>query len=122
MAISTLQCNANEDLYLVDGRNLGILTGQDAVVQSVRQRCKMRLGENQFNTQEGVDYFGSIFSPQPNIDAAFVSIQNAILSTPDVLSVESLSINVSGGVFSYTANITTIYSTNVTVADEIPAT
>jgi hypothetical protein len=122
MAISTLQCNDNEDLYLPDGRNLMLLTGQDAVVQSVRQRCKMRLGENQFNTQEGVDYFGSIFSPQPNLDNAFVSLSNAILSTPDVLSIESLTINVSDGVFNYVANITTIYSSNVEVSGAVSAT
>jgi hypothetical protein len=109
MAISTLQCNANEDLYLPDGRNLAILTGQNALLQSVRQRCKMRLGENVFNTQEGVDYFGTIFSPQPNYDAARVSITDAILSTPDVLSVESLTITISGNTFTYVADIQTIY-------------
>jgi hypothetical protein len=109
MAISTLQCNANEDLYLVDGRNLGVLTGVDALLQSVRQRCKMRLGENIHNTKEGVDYFGTIFSSPTNYDAARVSLSNAILSTPDVSSVESLTITVANNQFSYIANIQTVY-------------
>lgn len=109
MALSTLQVNENEDLYLPDGRNLVIITGQDAVEQGVRQRTKMRLGENIFNVQEGVDFFGAIFSPQPDYDAARASISAAIQSTPDVLSIETLTITIANNTFSYVADIQTIY-------------
>lgn len=109
MATSTLQVNANEDLFLPDGRNLVILSGVDACVQNVRQATKMRLGENTFNVNEGVDYFGTIFSPQPDYDAARKSISQAILSSPDVISIESLDISISGNTFSYVAQIMTIY-------------
>lgn len=109
MATSTLQTNANEDLYMPDGRNLVVLTGVAACVQNIRQACKMRLGEDIYNTGSGVDYFGTIFTPQPNYDAARRSIINAILSCPDVISVESLVITISGNTFNYTASIMTIY-------------
>lgn len=109
MAISTLQCNSNEDLFLPDGRNLVVISGESAVEQGVRQRTKMRLQENTFNLSEGVDYMGSIFSPQPNFDNARKSLSAAILSCPDVISIEELIINISNNAFSYTAQIITIY-------------
>ena len=109
MALTTLQCNANEDLYLPDGRNLVLLSGQDAVEQSVRQRTKMRTGENIFNVNEGVDYLGAIFAPQPDYDAARQSISDAIMSCPDVVSIEALVITIAGNQFSYVADIITVY-------------
>ena len=109
MALTTLQCNADEDLYLPDGRNLAILSGVDAVVQGIRQRTKMRGGENIFNVGEGVDYFGSIFSPQPDYDNARKSISDAILSCPDVVSIEQLIITIADNKFAYVADIMTIY-------------
>jgi hypothetical protein len=117
MALTTLQCNSNEDLFLPDGRNLAILSGQNAVLQCVRQRTKMRLGENIFNVNEGVDYFGSIFSSPPDFDSARKSISDAILSCPDVVSIEQLSISISGNRFSYVANIITIYG-NASVSNQ----
>lgn len=108
MTTTTLQTDDNEDLVLVDGRNLVIITDQEAIAQSVRQATKMRLTENQYNLNEGVDYLGSIFSPQPDIDAARASISAAILSSPDVLSIEALTITVTKNVFSFVANISTV--------------
>jgi hypothetical protein len=109
MAITTLQCDENEDLFLPDGRNLVLLSARDAVVQGVRQRTKMRTSENIYNVSEGVDYIGSIFSPQPDFDTARKSISNAILSCPDVVSIESLVITIANNAFSYVAQIIDIY-------------
>lgn len=109
MATSTLQTDDNEDLFLVDGRNLVVLTGVDAAEQSIRQATKMRLGEDQLNVNDGVDYLGTIFAPQPDFDAARASLVAAILSSPDVLSIESLTITIDKNSFSYEADIMTIY-------------
>ncbi len=109
MALSTLQCNANEDLFLPDGRNLLIINGIAAVEQGVRQRTKMRTTENTLNVNEGVDYIGSIFSPQPDFDNARASLSAAILSCPDVVSIEQLTISIANNQFSFIADIVTIY-------------
>ena len=109
MASLTIQTNANNDLYLPDGRNLNLLTGVQAVVQNVRHACLMRLGEDIYNVNNGVDNFGTVFTPQQNYDAARKSLQTAILNVPDVLSIESLTITIDANTFEFVAEISTIY-------------
>lgn len=109
MATTSLQVNGNNDLYLPDGRNLSVLSGVAACSQDIRLKTLMRLGEDIYNTANGVDYFGTIFTPQRDYDAARKSLSDAILSCPDVLNIDSLTIGVVGEVFSYTANVMTIY-------------
>lgn len=109
MATKTLQCNENNDLYLVDGRNLSFVTGADACAQNMTQKMLMRLGENQYNTEDGVDYFGAIFTPTPDYDAARLSLITNLLEVPDVLSVNSLDITIDGDQFDYTADVQTVY-------------
>jgi hypothetical protein len=92
MATTTLQENEVGDLFLVDGRNLGILSGAAACAQNIRDATQMRLGENQYNINEGVDYFGTVFTPQPDYTDFRDSLSQAILSCPDVLSIESLEV------------------------------
>jgi hypothetical protein len=109
MATQTFACNENNDLYLPDGRNLSLISGIVACEQNLTQKGQMRLGENQYNTSDGVDYFGTVFTPQPDYDAARASIAKNILECPDVLSIESLTITISGEDFSYVARVHTIY-------------
>lgn len=109
MATSTIQVNESNDIFLPDGRNLSLLTGVNAVAQDVRLKTLMRLGEDIYNTLNGVDWMGTVFSPQSDYDAARKSLSDAILTCPDVVGIDSLSIDVEGNVFNYTANVTTIY-------------
>jgi hypothetical protein len=109
MATSTLACDENNDIYLPDGRNLLLLTGRDAVVQNVRAACLLRLGEDIYNQNNGIDFFGNIFTPQQNYDAARKDVTTAILNVPDVLSIDSLTITITQNTFDYVANIVTVY-------------
>ena len=109
MATSTLQINANNDLYLPDGQNLVVLTGVDAVVQDVRCATLMRKGEDVYNVLAGVDYFGYVFTPQPSYDNARRSLISAIESSPEVLNVESLTMTITENTLSYEAKIRTTY-------------
>lgn len=109
MTTSTFLSDENNDMFLPDGRNISLVTGGLACAQNLKQRSLMRLGENQYNTNDGVDYFGTIFTPQPNYDAARRSIAQNLLACPDVLSIDSLDITISGDVFNYIANVHTLY-------------
>ena len=100
MATLTFQCNENNDLYLPDGRNLALISGAPACAQNLTQKASMRLGENQYNTADGVDYFGTIFTPQPDYDAARASLSKNLLEVPDVNSIDTLTIMITGDVFS----------------------
>jgi hypothetical protein len=126
MATMTIACNENNDMYLVDGRNIGFLTGAPACAQNIQQKTLMVLGENQYNTNDGVDYFGTVFTPQPDYDLARESLENNILECPDVTGISSLTItpttvvNPNSGLneeaFNFEADVTTIYDT-VTVSN-----
>src|SRR5579864_7544318 len=109
MSSLTIQTNSVNDLYLPDGRNLFLLSGIDACVQNVQQACLMRLGEDVYNTSTGVDYFGTIFTPQQNYAAARKSIIDTILSVGDVISVDSLTIAIEGNTFNFVAAIITTF-------------
>ena len=109
MATTTLQTNSANDLYLPDGKNLAVISGIPACAQNILQATLMRLGENIYGVLEGVDYFGTIFTPQPDYDAFRQSLADAILGCPDVISIESLTVAVVGNNFNYTALVNTIY-------------
>jgi hypothetical protein len=121
MATQTLACNENNDLYLPDGRNLVMLSGSDACAQNLLQRSQERLAENQYNTTEGVDYFGTIFTPQPDYDAARQSLSSNLLACPDVIQINSLTISINGDEFDYEADVHTIYGP-LTVTNTPPTT
>jgi len=109
MSTLTIDCDSNNDISLVDGRNIVMISGSEACSQNLLQKSLMRLGEDQYNTQDGVDYFGAIFTPQPNYDNARQSITRNLLECPDVLSIQSLTITIEADVFIYVARVNTIY-------------
>lgn len=90
MAILTIAADINNDLYLPDGHNLRLDQGEAAVQQGLEQATKMVKGENPFNSDEGVDYFGHIFCPNPNYDMFRFDLTQAALSVPDVVSVQDI--------------------------------
>lgn len=109
MTISTLAINEWGDLYLADGSNLVLLSGDVACAQDVGQATKMVRGENPFSTNDGVDYFGVVFSPTPDYDQFRYQITRAALTVPDTIDVSSLDISISGGQLDYVMDVTTIY-------------
>jgi len=109
MAISTLQVDENNDLFLPNGRSINVLSGADACVQDMRQACLMRLKENPYSQTDGVDFLGVIFAAQRDYGAARRSLSIAILSVPDTISIDSLDITIDGDIFNYEAKVVTIY-------------
>lgn len=118
MAIKTLQTNEFGDLYVVDGSSLGLLDGKDAAVQDVGSATKKILGENPFNSLEGVDYFGTVFSPSPDYDQFRLQLTEAALTVPDVTEVTSIEITKEGDQVNYVMQINTVYGP-ATVASPI---
>lgn len=109
MATLTIQADDLNDIAIEDGRNIVFISGSDACAQNLLEKSLMRLGENQYDTTDGVDYFGTIFTPTPNFDDARQSIIKNLLECPDVISIASLTITIEYDVFIYVAQINTIY-------------
>lgn len=117
MATRTIETNENNDLFLPDGRNLSIIEGASALSQNIRHAHLMRKGEDLYDVNNGVDYFGTVFSSPKNLDAARQSLSNAILKKNDVRGIELLDISLNGEVLDFTAQIITIYGETLTVGN-----
>lgn len=111
MAIKTIKTNANNDLFLADGKNFVFIDKEPALSQSTRQYGLMRKGENIFNVDEGVEYFETMFSSPRDLDGARASLAKVLTKHPDVLSIESLVLTESGNELFWTARLNTIYGT-----------
>lgn len=109
MSIKTIKTNSNNDMVLVDGKNLGFIEGEPALQQSTREYGLMRKGENIFNIDEGVDYMGTIFASPKDLDGGRASLANALVKHPDVLGIESLVFTESDNKLFWVARLNTIY-------------
>lgn len=86
-----------------------MLEGEAALKQTLRTYCRMVLGEDLYDIRNGVDYFGTVFSPQPNLDAARASLTGQLMKHKDVLSVDSLTMAIMDSKLVYVATVATIY-------------
>ncbi len=109
MATATIKTTENNDFYVDEFNNMVFIEGVDACAQDTRSNCLMRVGENIFNVREGVGYFEYIFAPQQSYEEARKSLATAILASPDVISIEQLTITIDGEVFNWSARVMTIY-------------
>lgn len=109
MASTTIKTDSNNDLYLVDGRHFGLISGEEACAQSIRSAGLMRKGEDIYNTEDGVDYLGVIFVQNSDLDLARQQLSAAISKHKDVLSIESLSIDMNGNDMNWEARVMTTY-------------
>lgn len=109
MSTSTIKTDNNNDLFLDDSNDIVVITDLEACTQDVRSQTLMRTGENIYNRREGVDYFQYVFTPQQNYDEARKSLATAILASPDVISIEQLTVTIAGDVFNYEARVLTLH-------------
>lgn len=109
MSSRSIAADENGDIYLPDGANVALVTGQDAVIQNVSMATKKILGENPFNSTEGIDYFGTVFNPQPDYDQFRFQLTQAALSVPDVVEVVSVSMSRNESSVEYVMQINSIY-------------
>lgn len=109
MSLTTFKVDENGDLFLVDGANLGLIFDEEAVAQDVGQATKMLLGENPYDTTQGVDYFGTVFSPQPDYDAFRVQLAREALTIPDTTGVLGVELSKEGNNLIFKMEVATVY-------------
>ncbi len=108
MATASLQVNDVNDLFLPDGRNLVLLSGAPACLQDILLKTRMKLGEDIYNVENGVDYMGTVFTQRDDA-AARKSLIDNIQASPDVFSVDQLDTSQTGNTFNYQAQVMTAY-------------
>lgn len=97
--------DVNGDWTFGKGKN-DYLSGVDAVAQSISTRLDCFLGDCFFSTSFGIDWWNLLGTKQEL--ALSLAISAMILNTPEVLSLEQLSISLDPS----TRNLTVVYTVN----------
>lgn len=104
----TLASDANNDIYLDRAGRLRMVSGAEAVAANCRSAVQAQRGEMMYAADKGMPTFATAWNGyRPmQFEAAARSI---ILAVPEVLAVESFTIQRTGEILGYTAVIRTTY-------------
>lgn len=119
MSVLSISANVNttvfgaafNDIYLDALGNISLSTDLQAVLENCAQAASTRLGEEVFNTNEGIPYFDSVFSGITRQQPLNAALRSAWLAVNGVVEVVSLMTDQVGNAFTYTAIIRTSYGT-----------
>jgi hypothetical protein len=90
-----LKLDNNGDLAIESG-DFVLLDGVDAIAQDCDVRLNFSQGEWFLDQRLGVPYFQKILGQKPRISAVTQIIQDAILTTPGILSISDFRIDYNG--------------------------
>ena len=102
------------DLELTNGQ-LTFIDSSSAIVQRVRSRLWFFKGEWYQDQRLGVDYFGKVLIKAPDLRQLESMFRKAILGTPGVASVDTLSITIDRPTREATMSFTATTDTNQTI-------
>ena len=107
--VQTLAINANGDIFLDTSGNVSLVSGLEAIQNACLTATRAQLGEMVLQTTTGMPTFQSIFNGTPNPAVYENALRNTLNSIDGVVNVVSLSSGILKGVYSYIAEIETIY-------------
>lgn len=87
-----IKLNGNHDITFEDDE-LVLVEGKEAIAQDVLVRLQFFQGEWKLDIRIGVPYFQKILGAKPRLTLVRSIIRDAILSTPDIESVNDLIVN-----------------------------
>lgn len=93
--------DTTNDIYIDDKGNIAISENIYALANVAKNAVLTNLGEPQYNTQEGVPYFDTIFTDTPKLDLFQAAIVEAIESLDKVQRVQNFEYSVINSVFKY---------------------
>ena len=88
-----LKIDAAGDLVL-DGDDLALVTGLDAIAQHLRIRFQFFRGEWFLDTRVGVPWFEDILKKSPDLDVVNGLLREVITSTPGVTAITAFSLEI----------------------------
>ena len=95
----TIATDERNDIYLDGAGNLALADDREALANIVLNVFRTNYGELQFNTDDGIPYFATIFNNAPNVRMFEAFLRDRALSVPGIESV---------GAFSYTVSETPV--------------
>lgn len=109
----TISVDSLNDIYIGPDGSLAIVTGLESILQACAQAAKTQLGEMQYATDQGIPNFDVVWSGHPNLVQFEAYLRRNLATVPDVVGINSVTVQVSGGVLSYVVEIQTIYGPGV---------
>ena len=98
------------DIVMAGGR-MQFVYDIDVVLQNCDHAIRQQLGELRYAQSKGVDYFGNLFTGNPNYQLFKFQSISALENVDGVVRVSNFDYTVTEGEVSYTADIQTIYGT-----------
>lgn len=105
--MQTFSKDTNNDLYLDKYGNISISTDLQACIEACENAVSTMLGEQIYQTNEGVPNFSLLWNGVPNYAQAEIAIRNVIESVDNVIEVISFDYVANSNIFSYNATIRT---------------
>ena len=107
--MKTLSTNENNDLYIDSSGNLAVSNDIYALSNVIKNKALTTLGEPQYNIQNGIPYFETIFTDTPSIDLYQAKLIKDIENTENTERVKSFDYTENNGILNYTATIQSTY-------------
>lgn len=106
--MQTLQLDEHNNLVFADG-SLTVIDGINACAQDTKTRVGLCLGENPYDTEEGIDYFNSVLGKMGGVDNIREKIRKRITANDEIVQINSLQVKQNGKRLNITADISSIY-------------
>lgn len=98
----TIATDSNtNDIFLDGGGNIAISLDINALANISKNKVLTNLGEPQYNAEDGIPYFETIFTDNPKIDLFQAAIVQELERLNEVQRVSNFEYEQNEGVFSY---------------------
>lgn len=81
---------------LIEGGDLVLTTGRDAILQHLTIRLQFFLGEWEWDTRIGVPYFQDVLVKAPDLNVVRTLLRETITSTPGVTGLQNFELDLDG--------------------------
>lgn len=103
----TIATDDNNDIRLDGLNNIAMSEDAPAVANIVKNRQRTVIGEIQYNIDEGIPYFTTVFCHPTNVPMFEKFINDNALQTPGVTDVLNLTVNVREDTVNFNMNLQT---------------
>ncbi|MCD1124802.1 hypothetical protein LPW36_01925 [Jinshanibacter sp. LJY008] len=110
---TTLSVNSNNDIFIANNGRLAISNDLAAVMTIAEQAVKAQAGEMIYATDKGMPTLSLIWTGTPNLQMYEGYLRSTLMSVKGVSKVLSVSMGIQDGTLSYSAQIETIYGSEI---------
>lgn len=108
MTLKTHKIDSNGDWVIQSGKFVFVYAAE-AAAQIIAQTVRTQLGEYQYNQTKGIEYFGNVFTGNPNFQRFEFEVRTQVKTLSFVEKITSFEYTLENNVLSYEMTVKTIY-------------